>query len=305
MASPHLWYVRRGGEIQGPFPAGLVRRYVLLGRIHEGDELSADRQSWAPLESYPELGNQEQTSQGADGTWEHQRQRARLRWEDERSGLDRRGPAGTGAAGDVVDDRRHKDRRRSDQPRGAGRARAAAGTGLPTDAHERYLLRWLALGGFIVALFALAVIFPDRYPSDSSQCGAPARPKIDWSDCRLDGGALAAADLRGANLRAVSLVGATLQRADLSAADASYANFSLADLSGSNLRGATMVGATMRGSVLAGARLDGADLSYAILAGADLRGADLNGARLDNAIWTDNRVCGVGSVGRCLFAAAH
>jgi hypothetical protein len=303
MASPNLWYIRRGEQIQGPFPAGLVRRYVLLGRINDNDELSTDRQSWAPLLSFPDLAEPGDEAEGDDGAWARERQQAQLRWEDERSGLERRADGATRDADGSSPERRGGDRRQPDTgPRSRRlRPRRASGTAQGTG-RERYVLRWLGLGAFIAALILLAVLFPDRYPTDASQCGAPPQPQIDWSDCRLDGARLAEADLQGANLRAASLIGAAMQRVDLSASDVSYANFSMADLGGSKLRGATMVGASMRGTVLAGANLEGANLSYAILAGADLGGANLKDARLDHAIWLDNRVCGAGSVGRCLAA---
>ncbi len=52
-----------------------------------------------------------------------------------------------------------------------------------------------------------------------------------------------------------------------------------------------------------GANLQGADLSYVILAGAVLGNANLREAKLDKAIWTDNRICRPGSIGRCVTEA--
>ena len=34
------WFTRREGVIRGPFPAGEITRYILLGRIRLDDELS-------------------------------------------------------------------------------------------------------------------------------------------------------------------------------------------------------------------------------------------------------------------------
>ncbi len=50
-----LWYTRRGVSIRGPFPEELVRRYVLLGRLGEDDEVSRDCTFWEPLSAHPEL----------------------------------------------------------------------------------------------------------------------------------------------------------------------------------------------------------------------------------------------------------
>ena len=52
----HLqWYSRREGVIRGPFTAKLVTRYLLLGRIRLNDELSTDRASWSPADSFARL----------------------------------------------------------------------------------------------------------------------------------------------------------------------------------------------------------------------------------------------------------
>ena len=55
MTSKQLWYTRRDKEIRGPFPAGLITRYILLGRIQDTDELSVDQVSWQQVNCFPEL----------------------------------------------------------------------------------------------------------------------------------------------------------------------------------------------------------------------------------------------------------
>ncbi|WP_455220699.1 hypothetical protein [Kaarinaea lacus] len=55
MYSKQLWYTRRDKEIRGPFPAGQITRYILLGRIVETDQLSADQISWQSVSELPEL----------------------------------------------------------------------------------------------------------------------------------------------------------------------------------------------------------------------------------------------------------
>jgi len=42
----HVWYARRDGRVRGPFTAEELRRYLLLGRICEDDELSRDGMEW-------------------------------------------------------------------------------------------------------------------------------------------------------------------------------------------------------------------------------------------------------------------
>ena len=55
MSNKQLWYTRRDKEIRGPFPAGLITRYILLGRILETDQLSNDQRSWQQVSNFPEL----------------------------------------------------------------------------------------------------------------------------------------------------------------------------------------------------------------------------------------------------------
>ncbi len=47
-------YVRRKGQIKGPFPVKQVSRFILLGRILQTDELSRDKKVWKPVKEHPE-----------------------------------------------------------------------------------------------------------------------------------------------------------------------------------------------------------------------------------------------------------
>jgi len=49
------WYTRRGDLVRGPFPAGLISRYILLGRLLESDEVSHDRVQWLTIAEHPDL----------------------------------------------------------------------------------------------------------------------------------------------------------------------------------------------------------------------------------------------------------
>lgn len=113
MNNKQLWYTRRDMEIRGPFPAGLVTRYILLGRILETDELSTDQVSWQPVSDIPELIPEELK---LDLTKPENREKlriARMR-EDERGAVDRRADteSGVDATGNRVE--RGKDRRKSE-----------------------------------------------------------------------------------------------------------------------------------------------------------------------------------------------
>jgi len=45
------WYTRREGVVRGPFPAGEITRYILLGRIRLDDELSRNLSTWSPAKT--------------------------------------------------------------------------------------------------------------------------------------------------------------------------------------------------------------------------------------------------------------
>lgn len=89
-------YLRRNGEVKGPFASGMLARHLELGRLGPQDEVSEDRIAWWPLDSVvrqhaPSLEQALPPLVTTDGIdWREERRRARRRWIDERSGRDRR-----------------------------------------------------------------------------------------------------------------------------------------------------------------------------------------------------------------------
>lgn len=286
--APQLWYIRRGTLVQGPFPRGLIVRYVVLGRIGDADELSADLENWLPLAELPELVPAVVIEDG-------ERLTAMQRWESERVAVRRETAA-------VELDRRDEDRRTQDDnvPRPVLRHDDPG----EIEARRRCLRRivaGIALGALLA--MALALIF-HRAPSPpaTADCTAPPQPGVVWNSCDLAGRLLARSDLSGARMNSVSLAGAELREARLEGADLAFANLNMAGLRGADLRGARLMGASLRGAALDGARFDGADLSYADLRGARLNDVSLRGARLDSALWVDGSTCAAGSTGACRVA---
>ncbi len=49
------WYARRDGVVRGPYAAGEISRYLLLGRIRIEDELSDNGHDWRPALSVEAL----------------------------------------------------------------------------------------------------------------------------------------------------------------------------------------------------------------------------------------------------------
>lgn len=299
-----LWYTRRGEVVQGPFPAGLITRYVLLGRVLLTDEVSMDQKIWVPLNQVPEMIPELLQSDTSDPVL-RQRLEAAKRWEDER-GSDRRREEGAAADADQRDG---TDRRKPAQP-GAQRSRGARPDRIGEHlAERRRHHRQAALIAVGVALFLglLVVIYrPATTISGAGlECAQQPAPGVDWSNCAFEGRGFARADLTGARMKNMRLSRADFSAARLDGADLSYSELAVARLRDASLNEAVLMGASLRGADLTGAQLVGARLSYADLLGADLTGANLSAALLDNAIWTDGRVCARGSVGRCLTESAR
>ncbi|HHH35912.1 MAG TPA: pentapeptide repeat-containing protein [Gammaproteobacteria bacterium] len=293
-----LWYIRRRGQIEGPFPQGLISRHILLGRIAEDDELSFDLVTWHPRDAFPELVPAVMQGEVTDRQAAERLEAAR-RWADERTGGDRRQGDGMVAQ----DRRRGRDRRRGSQ---SGRPPRTTPEALPDGGAGQGGRRWawvlippaLLLGGILVA-----VMKPGDETAAVIDCDSPPRAGIDWSNCFKEGVDLRGADLRGARMRNMRLTAARLGQARLRGTDLSYSELAVASLAGADLRDGVLVGAGLRGADLRSADLRGANLAYADLRGARLAGADLRGAVLGSAIWTDGRYCAPRSVGSCVFSA--
>jgi len=84
-------YLRQGELASGPYPRGLLERYVELGRVRAGDELSRDGVHWQPVaRMLPDVAALESPPADGAAQWEAERRQARLRWIEERGGGDRR-----------------------------------------------------------------------------------------------------------------------------------------------------------------------------------------------------------------------
>ncbi|NOX92578.1 MAG: pentapeptide repeat-containing protein [Gammaproteobacteria bacterium] len=318
MQSKQRWYTRRGDQIRGPFPAPQISRFILLGRIHDTDELSTDQLSWQKVADVPVLLPEELKADLSNPKAYEKLMIARMR-EDERGARDRRDQAESGAP---LPERRSTDSgRRQDEGDVVLRHREIK-TAIAEAAAQRkhhYFLRGVLATLFLVSIISAAWYFQPWQEQESADCNARPQPWVNWDNCQMEGVKLVTADLRGAHLRNANMGGADLRGAYLGGADIAYTNLVGANLSGAELAQAIMLGANMRNADLAGASLNSADLSYAILQGADLTNADLResdlsnadltgatlsaskleGARLDHAIWLDGSVCVVGSVGAC------
>lgn len=301
-----LWYIRRGSEISGPFPAKLISREWLLGRYQATDEASSDQVFWAPLEAVAELqprvGEIKYRMVGtadAPRDWVSERRAAALRWGDERHRPDRRNPPDTKLP---AQNRRGTERRlQAENPEWAVlRQRHADIEMALKQRRERFIgmgvTLFLLLGLALYALLKFVPVNPVKidFLSPQAACAQPAAAQVDWTRCDKSG-----AWLKGVDLTSAVLPGARFNAANLSQSNLSYANISGGDLSFANLTQTKLVGANLTSANLLYAQLRDADLRYADLRNAQLGGATLLGVRLDEATWVDGRKCLAISVGEC------
>jgi hypothetical protein len=291
-----LWYVRRQGQVKGPFPSGSIRRFLLLGRVLLDDEVSLNRADWVRVSDVPEVIPREVRKALEQGK-PVDLLPARLR-EDERNGRDRRTEADRGKA----QQRRGNDRRQSEA--NVVRNHRAA----KTDLRETSKQRKFPLSGLLVmGVLLLVAIGYGTYigaPPDlpDPDCGMEPGPGVNWRNCRLDGLTAESSDFQGGLLNNTILRDAHLSGSLFNNADLQYADLSGADLSHGEFRQAAMKGSGLRNADLSYADLSHADLSFANLSGANLGGANLNGVQFSQAIWIDGGKCLTGSVGECLKA---
>ncbi len=321
MPQQQLWYTRRGKEIRGPFPAPQISRFILLGRIHEIDELSTDQHSWQKVSDVPVLIPDELKADLSDPEAHEKLLIARMR-EDERSARDRRDL-------EQENNPRQERRRRSDdgdrreqEEREMLRHREIKTAIIESARHrsQHYFLRGVLATLLLVGVIGAAWYYqPWIEGSVSTDCNTAPQPWVNWSNCMLEGQRLASIDLRGARLRNANLAGVDLRGSKLGGADLAYANLVGANMVAATLGQAVLMGANLRNANLGATDFSGANMAYAILQGADLSSADFTGAdlsnadlqgaklitatftgaKLDQAIWVDGQVCARGSVGRC------
>ncbi|MED5509817.1 MAG: pentapeptide repeat-containing protein [Pseudomonadota bacterium] len=283
------WYIRRQGEISGPFNASVISKHLQIGRLSMEDEVSADSEHWLPLAKQPLF---HADSDKAD--------RAR-RYLDERTGLDRRHKQKKPPR----EARKRRGDRRSPEPEETVSHRALRRYLMQQFRQRREKMFWPLLTTFalLLAIVMLATFYPSTIPVPMPNCTSPAAPGVNWDNCLKPELSLKGTDLSGASLRNSQMPQADLMNALLADVDLAYAKLTQANLSYSNLNNASLFGSDLTEADLSYANLSGADLAYADLSNARLGGAELKGARLDRAIWIDGRECAEGSTGECLLSA--
>jgi len=290
---PQQWYVRNEKGIKGPLPTGIVRRYILIGRITNEHELSNDKKDWKTLSELSFLVPDVMQSDSEDDFAE-QRLQAAKRWADERMET----PQGSGFHKSI-------DRRESLTERDEGNYIAHSNHLQEVLEKKRsqklkVIVTSLFFASLLIAAVATIIMNVEPKMDVEIDCKAAAEPNVNWSNCQLEGVVYNNVNLRSALLRNINLTGGALTNSLLRDADVSYSVFSFADISGSDFSSARLIGATLKGANLDSVKFRDADLSYADLSGANIVGVDISGAKLDNAIWISGRECLPGSIGECV-----
>lgn len=296
----NLWYARRGAVIEGPYPAGQISRYLLLGRLRQSDEVSQDGKEWYKILQCRELVPELMLDDDPDAK---ERLLMSRMHEDEREPGDRRDEQDH-VPPEIMERRGKKNRRRPEDhlTEEQREQRFRRWKELNKTQKPAYLLTMLAGLAFVTLVIVVVIVFGDHREFKDPDCNAPPGPNVNWRNCQLEGAEAEGKDMHDANLHNATLTGARFAGVRLNNAELSYARLGLSDLSGADLSGARLFGTYLEQADLRGAKLKGADLSYAILRQARLDGVDLSGVHLEHAVWVDGSTCQAGSVGECLIA---
>lgn len=277
-----LWYVRKSGQVSGPFPAPQIDEALRTGEIALTDDLSLDGEQWLPVRESGMFRGKVQsgktTGDTADATWLAEREKARQRWED---GVAENSEPATPTP--ILDTIRIQSLRANHDA-----------TRAMVDAEAKRRPSILIAFAALIALVLTGALVWFGQGDDTikasigkvSNCAAAPATGISWAGCDKSGQTLRGVDLHSMTLTRANFDGAALARANLS-----YADLARASLRGANLAGANLLGANLDGADLTGADLSQADLRYATLNNSLLGGSRLDGATLGKTTWIGGQLC--------------
>ncbi|TCV90197.1 pentapeptide repeat-containing protein [Sulfurirhabdus autotrophica] len=303
MSIQKFWFIKQGEAINGPFPAGVITQYLLLGRVTPTYMVSLDKITWSPISDFDEFLPETLPEQSPGNIvfqkpphWQIERISASRRWIDERTRDRRLEELPTSEA---PKRRKRIDRRmiESNEIRALRKHFLYQSFNRPLKLSDLPLLS-ISLG---LIVFAMLLYFYPVNPVKvdlgpiQADCHQAAKPQVNWKGCDMRG-----IWLRGVNLSSSNLNHTNLNSVELSNSNLSYVNLANADISYGRLNNAVLLGANLKQANLSYAELRGADLSQADLRGAKLDGVAIVGAKLDNAVWPDGSICAPGSIGHCI-----
>ena len=286
-----LWYVRRNGEVKGPFMSAQITRNILLGRIRPNDELSTDEKNWQTVAVHRELYPDVMQESPIDN---EKLENAKVQ-EDER----------------VLEQRKQKQNMAQERRRTRDRRGVESDVMLMHRQHRNDLadtykhrikrpqLPILSILLIMIVIIVSGYVLTPENKNLQSGCALPPAKGVNWSNCNfvdlnIENQSMESSILTDATLNQAKLLGA-----NFSGSDMAYAEITKSDLSYANLEKVRLIGADLKHSDLRYANLKDADLSYADLSNALLAGANISNTKFDNTIWTNGQICKKGSVGSC------
>ncbi|MBL1140719.1 MAG: pentapeptide repeat-containing protein [Proteobacteria bacterium] len=291
MAERRLWFVKRNGEIKGPFLSAQITRNILLGRLRYDDEISPDEHNWQKIDKHRELYPDVLQETPVD---EEKLEIAKMQV-DERVSEKRR-----------QKNKMAQERRKTRERRGTEseimlvhRENRNSLKELDKKHLKRPKLPVTSIALLIIVMMVFGFVLKPQEENGLIDCSLPAGKGVNWHHCHFINLNIENQNLESAILTEATLNGANLMGVNLSGADMAYAVIKSSDLSYANLERVRLIGANLTQTDIRYANLKNADLSYADLTGAQLAGADLSNAQFNNTIWTDGRQCKKGSVGSC------
>jgi uncharacterized protein YjbI with pentapeptide repeats len=295
LAERRLWFVRKNGQVKGPFLTAQISRNILLGRLNSEDEISVDEINWQKIAKHRELYPEVMLQDPVD---ENQMEIAKIQV-DERISEKRRQKQNV--AQEMAEERRQTRERRGTEPEVMLRHRENINS--LNDTYKKNLKRPKLPTFSIVLLVIVIVVFGFVLSSNSDKglvdCSVPASAGVNWHNCQFVSLEAENQNLANAVLTDAKFNDAKLMGVNLTGSDMAYSEVKQSDLSYANLEGVRLIGANLSNTDLRYANLKNADLSYADLTGALLAGANMNNVQLGNTIWIDGQVCKKGSVGSC------
>ncbi len=296
MTSPKvrkLWFVRRNGDVRGPFPSNTIAQFLLVGRLHKFDEVSEDKQVWLAVNDVEALAADLVKADMTDPVTQSNLN-AGKQGENKRSSEEPRHD-------DVPEHQEQSEAIETVDEYARRQAKMAERSAVAEQKAKRQNVIMVAILVLVsVAMLGFLLIYNPGEEVTGIDCTAAPASGVNWNNCDLQGADLNAADLSQSHIRNANLSSASLFRANLQGVDLAYSNLGLTNLRQADMRGASLVGSNFRNSDMRGADLAGADLSYADLQHAQLVGVNFEGAKLDKAIWIDGQYCAEGSVGGCV-----
>jgi len=264
-----LWYWKKGGRVTGPFPSGLLQKYIILGRVKPDDLMSQDKQIWQRAATIRDL-IPDVVRHKNDPNYEERLEAAR-RWADDRG----------------------------DERDGSGEKRVRnTHLGIKVLGWKGLLLVTLLLAGGIWAAF----YFTPEKSFMEVDCEAKPSPGVVFDGCDLHGQNFSNMDLSEASFRNANLNGADLSGANLTESQFQYSDMSMANLTKAKFNQANLTAAKLSGATINQTDFRGADLSFANLTKAKARKIRLKKTKLAKTIWFNGQICAEQSVDKCLIA---